>query len=316
MWSLFFTDMPGSSFSGPLPELSEEGIKIKNYLKQHIDIIAGKIGERNIRKYDALRASAEYIKTTFCNLNYEVMTQNYMVSRKNVENIEVELESKSNSGEIIIVGAHYDSVIGSPGANDNASGIAALLEIARLMSKQKLERSVRFVAFVNEEPPFFRTRHMGSRIYARRSRQRNENIVAMISLETIGFYSEEKGSQNYPFPFGMYYPDKGNFLAFVGNLSAKNLVRQSIATFRKYATFPSEGVAAPSWIPGIGWSDQWAFWKEHFPAIMITDTAPFRYKYYHTPDDTPDKIDYDCLASVVSGLTHMVADLARAFLEK
>jgi Zn-dependent M28 family amino/carboxypeptidase len=212
--------------------------------------------------------------------------------------------------EIVVVGAHYDSVLSCPGANDNASGVAAVLEIARLLAEEKLSRTVRLVAFVNEEPPFFRSDYMGSRVYATRSRQRGDQIVAMFAIETIGYYSDQAGSQCYPFPLGFFYPHTGNFIAFVGNLSSRNLVQQAIASFRKHTAFPSEGAAVPVWIPGIDWSDHWSFWKEKYPALMITDTALFRYKYYHKPEDTPDKIDYDRMARVVAGIARVVAEIA------
>ena len=151
---------------------------------------------------------------------------------------------------------------------------------------------------------------MGSLVYARRCRKRNENIVAMISLETMGCYSDEENSQNYPFPFNLFYPSKGNFIAFVGNLSSRKLVYESIKVFRQQCKFPSEGIATWEGIPGIGWSDHWSFWQAGYPAIMVTDTAPFRYKYYHTPDDTTDKINFDRLTQVITGMQRVVGKLA------
>ena len=309
MLRLFFTDMPGESFSGNIPELSNQEILIKHCISQHINIIAGEIGERNIWNYDSLNATANYIVNDFKTTNKNVNFQNFLVKGKIVKNVEIEFLGNSLPEEIILIGAHYDSVLGTPGANDNGSGIAALLELAKLCTKDEFNRTIRFVAFVNEEPPFFQTASMGSWVYARRSRQRNEKIVAMFSLETIGSYSDKIGSQKYPFPFGMLYPNKGNFLAFVSDLSSRNLVKKCIASFRKNATLPSEGIAAAHWIPGISWSDQWAFWQEKFPAIMITDTAPFRYLYYHTAEDTPEKLDYDNLTRAVMGLFHVIMDL-------
>jgi len=209
------------------------------------------------------------------------------------------------------VGAHYDSVSGSPGANDNGSGVAALMEVARLFAQKRFARTVRFVAFVNEEPPFFQTHQMGSWVYAMQCREKKEKIKAMLSLETIGYYSDQMKSQYYPFPFSLFYPNKGNFIGFVGNLSSRNLVRRCVESFRKHTQFPSEGAAAPGWITGIGWSDHWAFWKEGYPAVMITDTALFRYRHYHSITDTPDKIVYDRTAQVVAGISRMVAELAK-----
>ena len=212
--------------------------------------------------------------------------------------------------EIVLVGAHYDSVLGSPGANDNGSGVAALLEIAAMISDRSLPRTVRLAAFVNEEPPFFMTPLMGSRVYARRARRAGDRIIAMFSLETIGCYDHRPGSQRYPLPFTAFYPNTGNFIGFVSNLTSRKLLRRAISSFRSHTRFPSEGVAAPGWFTGIGWSDHWSFWKENYPAVMITDTALFRYSPYHTRFDTPEKISYADLARVVAGIQRVVTDLA------
>ena len=307
---MFFTNMPGSSYSGPLQPLSACDQEISVKLKQQISMLAEKIGERNIWKYRNLNASAHYIEKVATELGYEVKKQEYKVENLPVENLEWEIIGVSHPEEIILVGAHYDSVSGSPGANDNASGVAAVLEIARLLKTETLSRTIRFVTFVNEEPPFFQTDKMGSRIYASRSRQRGEKIVAMLSLETIGYYCNEKGSQKYPFPFSFFYPDTGNFIGFVGNVSSRSLVRKAIELFRSNTAFPSEGITAPSWIPGIGWSDNWSFWKEGYQAIMITDTALFRYQYYHSHQDVPDRIDYERMARVVVGISQIIRELS------
>jgi Zn-dependent M28 family amino/carboxypeptidase len=152
---------------------------------------------------------------------------------------------------------------------------------------------------------------MGSRVHARRARERGENIVAMFSLETIGYYSEERGSQHYPPPLGLFYPATGNFIAFVSNLGSRGLLHEVIASFRRHAQFPSEGLAAPAFFPGVDWSDHWSFWDEGYPALMVTDTAPFRYPYYHLAADTPDKVDCDRLTRVVSGLYRTLRELAQ-----
>ncbi|MCI0455231.1 MAG: M28 family peptidase [Candidatus Dadabacteria bacterium] len=302
--------MPGRSFSGPFLSLNEDELEIQNRLKRHVEMLAGEIGERNLWWYENLEAAAGYIENTFRELNYKVAVQDFKVEGKIVKNIEVEILGKFIPDEIIIVGAHYDSALGSPGANDNATGVAAIFEFARLLRGQSLMRTVRLVAFANEEPPFFQTDNMGSLVYAQRARKRAENVVAMFSIETIGYYSDAKGSQRYPFPFGFFYPDTGDFIGFVGNTHSRNLVHQSIASFRKHAKFPSQGTAAPGWLKGVGWSDQWSFWKECYPGVMITDTAPFRYPYYHTKWDTPDKIDYPRTARVVAVLSQVIIDLA------
>jgi len=273
-------------------------------------MLAAKIGERNIWHADQLEAAARYIEETLANTGFFVSTQEFEVGDRKVRNIEAELKGTSQRGEIIVVGAHYDSVLGSPGANDNASGVAGLLEIARLLATEKVSRSVRFVAFVNEEPPFFKSANMGSRVYATRSRRRGEQIVTMLALETIGYYSDNRQSQHYPFPLGLFYPDTADFIGFVGNMSSRKLLRRIMAAWRPHTDFPALAAGMPGWLTGVDWSDHWSFWREGYPAIMITDTALFRYKYYHSPLDTPDRIKYGRMTPVVSGLAKVVKELA------
>lgn len=302
--------MPGKSYRGPFHPLSESEKVVHDRLKSHISHLAGEIGERNVWKYKNLQASSHYIGKILEDSGYEVKKQEYETRGVRVENLEGEITGTQKPEEIVLVGAHYDSVPGSPGANDNASGVAAVLEIARLLREEPLSRTVRFVTFVNEEPPFFQTGEMGSRVYASQSRKRGEKIIAMISLETIGYYSNEKGSQNYPFPFSLFYPDTADFIGFVGNTASRQLVHQSIEIFRKNTLFPAEGIAAPDWILGIDWSDHWSFNEEGYPALMVTDTALFRYHAYHSHQDTPDKIDYERMARVVLGIRDIVRELA------
>ncbi len=307
--TLYMTRMPGRSYQGPFEPLSKDEVAIRDKLKAHIVLLAGTIGERNLWRYEALNASADYIDQTFQEMGYPVREQSFSVEGKRVKNLEAEMRGTSRPKEIIVVGAHYDSVLGSPGANDNASGLAALLVLAELAKQQRFTRTLRFVAFVNEEPPFFRTGEMGSRMYARESAQRDERIVAMLSLETIGYYSELKGSQSYPPPFNLIYSSTGNFIGFVSNLASRHLVQRIVATFRRHTRFPSEALAAPSIIPGIGWSDHWSFWQEGYPAVMVTDTALYRYPQYHTRRDTPEIIDYERTARVVAGIAIVLDEL-------
>jgi Zn-dependent M28 family amino/carboxypeptidase len=175
----------------------------------------------------------------------------------------------------------------------------------------KPARTVRFVAFVNEEAPYFETELMGSLQYARRCKERREKVCAMLSLETIGYFSDDAGSQKYPLPFNVFYPSTGNFIGFIGNIESGDLVKQLVTAFRQGAKFPSEGGALPSQIDGVGWSDHWSFWQMGYPAVMVTDTAPFRYPHYHAAADTPDKLLYDRLALVVGGLETVVRDLGQ-----
>src|SRR5215510_4634776 len=304
--------MPGRSYAGAFQPLRADEMTLRDRLRQHVRMLAGDIGERQLWRPAALERAARYIEAIWQAQGYQVARQSVVAEGKTVYNLETEFSGGSRRDEIVVVGGHYDAVLGSPGANDNATGTAAVLELARLLAGQQLTRTVRFVAFVNEEVPFFQTDAMGSWVYARRSRARGEQIVAMLSIETIGFYSDVMGSQHYPLPFGLFYPHTGNFIGFVGNIASRALVRRSLAAFRQHTPFPSEGVAAPGWLTGIGWSDHWAFWQEGYPGVMVTDTALFRYAPYHTREDTPDQINYERMARVVAGLARVVTTLADA----
>jgi Zn-dependent M28 family amino/carboxypeptidase len=230
-----------------------------------------------------------------------------------VRNIEVTLAPASPPARTLVVGAHYDSAYDAPGANDNGSGVAALIELARSLKPLDghAPMRLRLAFFVNEEPPFFQTHKMGSYVYATHLAATGEPVAGMLALETIGYYSVQPHSQHYPFPLDMLYPDKGNFIAFVGMTSSRSFVRHAVGAFREKARFPSIGGTAPGFLQGIDWSDHWSFAQVGVPALMVTDTALFRYRYYHTTRDTPDKVDYDRVARVVKSLD----DTLRQWLE-
>ncbi len=208
----------------------------------------------------------------------------------------------------IVVGAHYDTVPGSPGADDNASAVAVLIELAALM--KDASPPLRFVAFANEELPYSHGEEMGSFAYAKRARGRGERVRAMFSLEMLGYYSDAPGSQRYPPLMRWFYPDRADFIAFVGDLGARRLVKRAHALFRKHSSFPSESLAAPSFIRGIRASDHWSFRMHGYPAIMVTDTAYNRNPHYHRASDTPDTLDYERMARVTLGLAGMLRELA------
>jgi Zn-dependent M28 family amino/carboxypeptidase len=278
--------MPGRSYSGPLPRLtSEEGALVVR-LRTHVQSLAR--AERN----QDLETPARYIEKA---LGERAASHYFESAGRRVRNIE------AGTGDIV-VGAHYDTVPGSPGADDNASGVAVLIELAAMLR----HRSIRFVAFANEEAPYFLGPEMGSFVYAR---ERGAGVKAMFSLEMLGYYRDAPGSQTYPAPLGLFYPDRADFIAFVGDLGALGLVRKSIGAFRRNAKFPSEGLAAPSIIPGVSWSDHWSFRQHGYPAVMVTDTAFYRYPHYHLPSDTPEKLDYERMARVTLGLAAMLKDL-------
>lgn len=290
---------------------------LETRLRAHVEMLAKEIGERNIWHADQMDAAAKYIETYWQEIGFTVHVDEYQATTEaKVKNLWVEVAGTGQSDQIVVVGAHYDSVLGCPGANDNSSGVAALLELSRLLRQAQPAKTFHFVAFANEEPPFFLSKKMGSRVHAIRARQEQQHIVGMISLETLAYYTSEPGSQKYPFPFGLIYPDTANFVGIVSNLGSRRLMKVLLDAFRRHSSFPAEGVAAPGWMTGIGWSDHWSFWREGFQAVMITDTALFRYAQYHTEQDTPDKLNYPDFAHVVKGLREALADLAGVPAEK
>ena len=278
--------MPGRSYDGALDFTPQES-ELAARLRAHVEFLAAV--ERNVD----LERPAGYIERAFG----AARLQHFESGGRRVRNIE------SGEGRIVI-GAHYDTVPGSPGADDNASGVAVLIELARM------GLPARFVAFANEEMPYFQSHEMGSHAWAARARRAGERIDAMLSLEMLGYYRNLPGTQSYPPPLGWFYPDRANFIAFVGDLGARNLVRRAVDSFRRHASFPAEGVAAPAGIPGVTWSDHWSFRRHGYAAIMVTDTAFFRYAHYHLPSDTPEKLDYMRMARVTLGLAAVIKELA------
>ncbi len=278
--------MPGSSYRGPL-EFSADEQAVAARLRAHVEALA--VSERNVD----LERSARYIEQQLG----DTRAHQFRSGGRTVRNVEV------GTGAVV-VGAHYDSVPGSPGADDNASGVAVLIELARM------GLPARFIAFANEEMPYFETDEMGSQVWVREAARRGERIRAMLSLEMLGYYRDLPRTQHYPAPFGWLYPDRANFIGFVGDLGARHLVRRAIAAFRRHARFPAEGIAAPAFVPGVTWSDHWSFRRHGYPAIMVTDTAFNRYAHYHRASDTPEKLDYLRMARVTLGLAAVIKELA------
>jgi Zn-dependent M28 family amino/carboxypeptidase len=280
-------------------------------LRRHVFQLANRIGERNLLRPAALTAAADYIAATWRGQGYQLASQHYQVSGVDCANLEITCPGGARPEQIIVIGAHYDTVPGSPGANDNGSGVAALLELSRLFRAASPALTVRFVAFVNEEPPHFATARQGSMVYARRARRRGDDIRVMLALETMGYFRDQPGSQHYPPLFRYFYPDRGNFLGFVSNLRSRAVMRQVAEIFRAGSDFPLEHAATFSFVPGVSWSDHRSFWRHGYRAFMVTDTAFYRYPYYHSPADTADKVCYDELAGATEGLYRALSVVAR-----
>ncbi len=299
----YMLGVPGKSFSGPVPRATTAEDDLGKRLERHVVEIASK--PHNVAHYEELEKSAAYIVAILKAYGYEPQSQTFDTAGRSVRNIEVVIEPESSGPdtESIVVGAHYDSAGIAPGANDNGSGTAAVIELARLLKDftPKAKR-LRLVLFVNEEPPYDRTPDMGSWHYAKMLKERGERVVGMMSLETIGCFDDTPGSQKYPPPFGLFFPDTANFVAFVALPGGRGFMHEVLGPFRQHAEIPTIGGTAPDQFDGVGWSDHWSFAKQGYPAIMITDTALFRYRHYHKVTDTPDKVDYGKLARITLGL--------------
>lgn len=304
--------LPGETFTGTPPPVTDAERDLAARLRRHVEAIASV--PHNVQHYAALEQSAAYIEAELEGLGYAPQAQAYDIGAKPVRNIAVEL-APPDAGPgtpSLVVGAHYDSFGPAPGANDNGSGAAAVLELARLLKDAApKDKRLRLVLFVNEEPPYDRTPDMGSYRYAKSLKDSGEALIGMISLETLGCYSDKPGTQEYPPPFGLFFPDTANFIAFVALPGGRAFLQHMVASFRAHTQFPTIGGTAPDQVAGIGWSDHWSFWRFGYPAVMVTDTALFRYRHYHEPTDTPDKVDYDKLARITLGLEQTLRDLLR-----
>lgn len=314
--SLFYcTAMPGESFAGPAPELDPEARQVARELYDVIEQLAVVIGERRAAAGDSLARAERYLYGELEPLSREpgakLWREPLPRAPEPANNLVLDLPG-SVAGPLLVIGAHYDSAPeGTPAANDNGSGTAAAVVLARRLARAPRRLPLRFVLFANEEMPYFTTPGMGSLEHAAGCRKRGEELRAMFSLETMGYYSDAPGSQRYPAPLASLYPDRGNFIGFVGNLRSRSLVREAVGSFRGHATIASEGAALPEALPGVGWSDHWAFWQNGYPAVMVTDTAVFRDPNYHRKSDTIDKLDFARLTRVVLGLREVLLELAR-----
>jgi Zn-dependent M28 family amino/carboxypeptidase len=284
----------------------EEELVIRN-LYDHVEYLTVTIGDRHLWKDFSLDKTAHYIESVFENYGYPVQRQTYSCYGKTVSNLIA--ERKGTGKGVIIIGAHYDTVPGTPGADDNASAVAALLELARLHKDKSNQKTLIFVAFANEEPPCFGSPHMGSMVYAKQLEDRRSSVEVMISLEMIGYFSEE-ALQTYPLPgMGFIYPKTADFIGVVGNFHSSRYVSFFKKGIRKYANIKAHSLIAPEFFGGINLSDNYSFWQHHYRAIMVTDTSFFRNKNYHQETDTIDTIDFGKMGEVVKGLYYTLLEL-------
>lgn len=285
---------------------------IEAQVKADVTYLAGTLGPRHLGRPRVLRQTTDYIEGRFHQTDCAVTRHRYHVRHQPCDNLQVEIRGESRPNSIIVIGAHYDTVPASPGANDNASGITALLGIAETLANVKPAQTIRLVAFANEESPYGWTQQMGSKVYVDACRAAGERIQGMFALDGLGCYRDEPGSQQYPYRLGLVYPNRGDFLAFVSNPASAGWLMQGARLFNQSCDMPWRIAALPSWISSIARSDHWSFWQHRIRAGLITDTLPFRDKNYHNAGDTPDQLDYIRLVQVIQGLAGMVERLGGA----
>ena len=306
-----YYDFNNNDFYMPVKDRSMLKDNIESNLRKSVIKLSGDIGSRGYNQKDALDKSIEYISSEFKSYGYVPRSQIYTVNDMEYQNIWVEKIGTGSPDRTVIIGAHYDTVTGTPGADDNASGIAGLFELARLLADEQMDKTLQFVAFTLEEPPFFRSRSMGSYVYAKGLKERSVDVTGMICLESIGYFIDEPGSQQFPLPFfRFFYPDTANFITFVGDIHSKGFLKSAKESFVKVTDLPVESLSALSIVPGVDLSDHRSFWKFGYKAIMVTDTAFYRNPHYHGPGDTAETLDYPRMAEVVMGLRRTVLDLA------
>ena len=272
-------------------------------------MLAGTLAPRSVAHPRNLDAAASYVTARLAENGAEVSLQRYEVSGSEFRNVIGRLGP--DTAERVVVGAHYDAAGPFPGADDNASGVAGVIELARVLAGAPLQRAVELVAYPCEEPPFFRTPYMGSMVHAASLRDEGVRVKAMIALEMIGYFSDEPGSQSFPTPLlKPFYPSRGNFITVVGKLGQGPLIRRVRRAMRGGSPLPVRTIQAPRAIPGVDFSDHASYWAAGFDAVMVTDTAFYRNPHYHTARDTPDTLDYRRMAMVVEGVRSAVVALA------
>jgi len=280
-------------------------------LRAAVTVLSHEIGPRDLFNNNRanLRMAENYILRRFRNSGCEVELQEYMSAGVPVRNIVCVRPGEDAPGETILFGAHYDT-FNNPGADDNASGVAALLDLADYSAGKKFGRTLKFAAFVNEEPPFFRHEGMGSAVFAASAAAKGEDIKAAVILEMIGYFTEARASQRYPPLIGPFFPSRGNYAAQISDIRSAGTAFRIADAFRGASTLPLRTAVLPSFVPGADYSDHRSFWRAGYPAVMFTDTAFYRNPHYHKSSDLPDTLNYEYMASLTDGLRAVLDKLA------
>jgi len=306
LWFLWVLDALSPTVKNPAAEL-----------RRHVEFLSEINPPRNHRNLASLEKAVQYIRRELNPRTKEIRLQEYTVSGRLYKNVIANFgprdattpDAATPDADLIVVGAHYDSCGDTPGADDNASGVASLLLLAeRLAQNSSLRYRYELVFYSLEEPPYFRTEHMGSAVHARDLKARGVRVKFMLSLETMGYFSDRKGSQSYPPVLGWFYPSEGNFIALVGRRADGALIKNLAEPFRRHSTVPLITLAAPSFVQGIDFSDQLNYWEAGYTAAMLTDTAFLRNHNYHELTDMPGTLDYPRLAQVVEGIYAALTD--------
>ncbi|NIO80035.1 MAG: M28 family peptidase [Candidatus Aminicenantes bacterium] len=279
------------------------------HLYNHVHYLTEQIGSRSVYEYEKINAAKNYLETVLKDLGFDYTLQNYQYQGNTFSNIIVTIPGQKAPEKIFIIGAHYDTVFNTPGADDNASAVAVLLELCRLLMGYQPAKTLKLIFFVLEEPPAFQSKYMGSYVYAKTAKAKKEDIFGMISLEMLGYYHDTKGAQTFPLPLmGFFYSNVPNFIGVVGNLKSRRLVKQVADSIKKGSSILVEYLAAVRLVPGIDLSDHAPFWRMGYPAVMITDTAFYRNPNYHTVTDTIDTLDFKKMAELLKGIVQVVKD--------
>lgn len=281
--------------------------EIRANLLAHLKYLSVDLGDRSVYLPQNLKAAEDYVFQCFTRMGYTPWRQTFIYQRQEVSNI---IAGDQQAGGYYILGAHFDTVAGTPGADDNASGVAVLLEVARLARNLTLPRAWTFIGFTTEEPPAYFTPYMGSRFYAKKARKQRDKILGMLCLESVGYYRQEPGSQSLPITLRfMGYPTTGNFIGLISNRPSKPLLQRLEAAIKQGCRLPTATLAAPlggHLLPEVRLSDHANFWDEGYPAIMLTDTAFMRNPHYHGPGDVLENLDLDNMTELTLGLVNFL----------
>ena len=295
-----------SSETMPSETMPSEEANIERNLRLHVDRLAGLIGPRAFSRAGSIEATLGYLRGQWNAMEWDIESETYDAIGHEATNLVIEKSGTSLPDQIVLLGAHYDTVSGTPGADDNASAVAVMLEVSRLLRHHASRRTARYVAFACEEPPYFHHDAMGSQQHARAARERNESIVGMLCLEMVGYFRDGKGSQRVPetIPRWLHwaFPNRGNFLAAVGNLASSRLCWKFRRGFKRGTRLPLFSIALPEHIREIRLSDNSSFWDQKYPALMLTDTSFLRNPNYHMETDTPETLDYSRMTQVTLGV--------------